>query len=129
MIEEIIDLDLPHVVSPPAPDAQRSTIKVIERRGETVPLVSLGGLFALPAPGKPAGKALIVRHNAEPFAFAIDRMLGQQEVVVRPLEDPLVKVAGVAGATDLGDGKPTLVLDLFGLIGIIAARNQRALIA
>jgi two-component system, chemotaxis family, sensor kinase CheA len=39
-------------------------------------------------------------------------MLGRQEVVVRPLEDPLVHVRGVAGATDLGDGRPTLVLDL-----------------
>ena len=30
----------------------------------------------------------------------------------RPLEDPLIKVLGVSGSTDLGDGKPTLVLDL-----------------
>jgi two-component system, chemotaxis family, sensor kinase CheA len=58
-----------------------------------------------------------VRRQGEPFAFAIDRMFGQQEVVVRPLEDPLVKVVGVSGATDLGDGRPTLVLDLLGLAG------------
>ena len=57
-------------------------------------------------------KALLVRRNHEPIAFGVDRMLGQQEVVVRPLEDPLVHVPGVAGATDLGDGQPTLVLDL-----------------
>ena len=44
-------------------------------------------------------------------------MLGQQEVVVRPLEDPLVKVAGISGTTDLGDGRPTLVLDLAALGG------------
>jgi len=36
---------------------------------------------------------------------------------VRPLEDPLVRVPGVTGATDLGDGRPTLVLDLFALAG------------
>jgi two-component system chemotaxis sensor kinase CheA len=47
-------------------------------------------------------------------------MLGQQEVVVRPLEDPLVKVVGVAGSTDLGDGRPTLVLDLLALSGAIS---------
>lgn len=129
MVEEIIELDLPTVTAPPAPGGQRTLVKVIERRGEAVPLVSLGGLFEMPSLEKPAGKALIVRRNDEPFAFAIDRMLGQQEVVVRPLEDPLVKVAGIAGATDLGDGKPTLVLDLFGLIGIIAAKNHRSLYA
>ena len=49
------------------------------------------------------------------MAFGVDRMLGQQEVVVRPLDDDLVRVPGVAGATDLGDGRPTLVLDLVGL--------------
>jgi two-component system chemotaxis sensor kinase CheA len=45
-------------------------------------------------------------------AFGIDRLLGQQEVVVRPVHDTLVRVKGLAGATDLGDGRPTLVLDL-----------------
>jgi len=38
-------------------------------------------------------------------------MLGQQEIVVRPLMDPLVTVEGVTGSTDLGDGRPTLMLD------------------
>jgi two-component system, chemotaxis family, sensor kinase CheA len=34
---------------------------------------------------------------------------------VRPLVDELVKVAGVTGSTDLGDGRPVLVLDLIAL--------------
>jgi two-component system chemotaxis sensor kinase CheA len=58
---------------------------------------------------------MIVQREGERFAFAVDHMLGQQEVVVRPLEDPLVKVKGVTGSTDLGDGRPTLVLDLWAL--------------
>jgi two-component system, chemotaxis family, sensor kinase CheA len=36
-------------------------------------------------------------------------------VVVRPLEDRLVRVPGISGTTDLGDGRPTLVLDLIAL--------------
>jgi two-component system, chemotaxis family, sensor kinase CheA len=124
MVEEIIELDLAHVHAPPAPRGESGVIRIIERRGEAVPLVSLANLFAMPL-GAPAGKALLVRRNDEPFAFAIDRMLGQQEIVVRPLEDPLVKVTGVTGATDLGDGKPTLVLDLFGLIAM-AGKKPRA---
>ena len=71
-------------------------------------------------------KALVVRRTDDAFAFVVDRMLGQQEVVVRPLEDPLVKVVGVAGATDLGDGKPTLVLDLISLIGKANRLTRRA---
>jgi two-component system, chemotaxis family, sensor kinase CheA len=45
-------------------------------------------------------------------------MLGRHEVVVRPVDDVLVKVPGIAGSTDLGDGAPTLVLDL----GALGAR-------
>jgi two-component system chemotaxis sensor kinase CheA len=48
--------------------------------------------------------------------------LGQQEAVVRPLIDPLVQAPGVAGATDLGDGRPTIVLDLVALGASLARR-------
>ena len=95
---------------------------MIGRRGEAVPILRLDEVFGLPTAaaekreGKPVGqKVIIVRRHGEPFAFAVDRMLGRQEVVVRPLEDPLVKVDGVSGTTDLGDGRPTLVLDLASL--------------
>ena len=62
---------------------------------------------------------MVVRRNGEVIAFAVDRVIGRQEVVVRPIDDPLVAVPGIAGATDLGDGRPTLVLDLNEL-GIVA---------
>ena len=53
-------------------------------------------------------------------------MLGQQEVVVRPLEDALVRVTGVSGTTDLGDGRPTLVLDLAALGDRLCAASRGA---
>jgi two-component system chemotaxis sensor kinase CheA len=68
----------------------------------------------------------VVRRNGEPFAFIVDRMMGQQEIVVRPLEDPLVRVTGVPGVTDLGDGRPTLVLDLLALSGALSTRRAEA---
>jgi two-component system chemotaxis sensor kinase CheA len=87
---------------------------VLRRRGEDIPLFDLAAFFALtPAPG--LASALVVRREGEPCAFSVDHMLGQQEVVVRPLEDPLVKVPGITGSTDLGDGLPTLVIDLWAL--------------
>ena len=60
-------------------------------------------------------QAVLVRRAGEAFAFGLDRVAGQQESVVRPLVDPLVQVKGISGATDLGDGRPTLVLDLVAL--------------
>lgn len=118
MIEEILELEAAKLVRGPA----RGDLRLFERRGEAIPVVQLATVFGLAAARGNSMKALLVRRNGEPMAFAIDRVVGQQEVVVRPLEDPLVRVPGVSGATDLGDGRPTLVVDLAGLSGAIALR-------
>lgn len=135
MVEEIQELDPTRTVrGPDRRRVQRGTPErrqaprgtdMIERRGEAVPLLRLDEIFGLAAGVESGRKVIIVRRNGEPFAFAVDRMLGQQEVVVRPLEDQLVRVAGISGTTDLGDGKPTLVLDLVALGGKLAAGTTR----
>ena len=100
-------------------------MRMIERRGSAVPLVSLETLFHLPkpaiagAPARPSSSGAA----ASSSAFEVDRMLGQQEVVVRPLEDPLTRQPGIVGSTDLGDGQPTLVLDLFSLSAKLTRRK------
>ncbi|RKH49625.1 chemotaxis protein CheA [Corallococcus sp. AB050B] len=122
-VEELIDVV--GVVRPAGADG----VGLVERRGAAVPLVSLARLLdASVDPGAvgQGAKALIVRQRGEPVAFAVDRLVGQQEIVLRPLEDPLVRVPGVAGATDLGDGQPTLVLDLGALGAARAGRRKRA---
>jgi two-component system chemotaxis sensor kinase CheA len=95
---------------------------LVRHRGRVVPLLSLAHVFELER-SLTENTALIVRRGDEAVAFAVDRMLGQQEVVVRPLNDILVKVPGVSGATDLGDGQPTLVLDLFQLGAHLSERG------
>jgi two-component system, chemotaxis family, sensor kinase CheA len=123
-VEEIIEIEPARVSRAPAPHSTRFETRLLERRGEIIPLVALGELFELDlraTPGETSAKALIVRRQGEPFAFAVDRMLGQQEVVVRPMEDPLVRVLGVAGTTDLGSGQPTLVIDLLALSARVAS--------
>ena len=122
-VEELIDVA--GVVRPAGADG----IGLVQRRGAAVPLVSLVSLLDATGDASAAGqgaKALIVRQRGEPVAFAVDRLVGQQEIVLRPLEDPLVRVPGVAGATDLGDGQPTLVLDLGALGAARAGRRKRA---
>jgi two-component system chemotaxis sensor kinase CheA len=114
MVEEIVEIDPARLLRAPSRSGQQE-VHLLERRGEAVPVVALEGMLQLERGDQGRRKALIVRRNAEPFAFEVDRMLGQQEVVVRPLEDVLVRVPGVTGSTDLGDGRPTLVLDLLSL--------------
>jgi two-component system, chemotaxis family, sensor kinase CheA len=86
---------------------------LLRRRGAAVPLVHLARVLSLA--GGRSVHALVVRRGGEAIAFGLDRVVGQREAVVRPLEDPLVRVAGISGATDLGDGRATLVLDLVSL--------------
>ncbi|WP_224362938.1 chemotaxis protein CheA [Hyalangium versicolor] len=110
-VEEIIEVDSTRIIRPPG--LAEGGVTLVERRGHAVPLVPLERLLRRDAGREgPGSKAFVVRQRGAPVAFAVDRLLGQQEIVLRPLEDPLVQVPGVAGATDLGDGQPTLVLDL-----------------
>jgi two-component system, chemotaxis family, sensor kinase CheA len=121
MVEEILEIDPDKVIVGPdgakRGDARHSGL--IERRGEVIPLIDLAQALHLPAARRVVRQALLVRRNGEPMAFGLERVRGQQEAVVRPLIDPLVQVAGISGATDLGDGRPTLVLDLISLGGTL----------
>jgi two-component system, chemotaxis family, sensor kinase CheA len=114
MVDEILEVDRARVRRPPSAAERALQVGLIDRRGEVVPICDLDACLDLGARAS-ATKAILVRRNGRPFAFAVDRMLGQQEVVVRPIDDPLVRVTGVAGSTDLGDGRPTLVIDLVAL--------------
>lgn len=123
-VEEIVDLADLRRVAAPDPGRRRRQVELLPWRGELVAHVPLAYLLAHGRDhdqGEQVGcatsvrKAMVVRSGGALFSFGVDRMLGQQEVVVRPLEDPLVRVDGVTGTTDLGDGRPTLVLDLVAL--------------
>ena len=115
MVDEIIEVDPNGLARVPASDDGSLTVDIISRRGMAVPMVQLSHVFRLHTSSKATTKAIIVRRAGSPIAFAVDRMLGQQEVVIRPVNDALVRAPGVSGATDLGDGRPTLVLDLVAL--------------
>jgi two-component system chemotaxis sensor kinase CheA len=121
-VDAIIEIEPGSVVLPPGTGG----LGMLSRHGESLPLVWLDTLFGLAATADRArSKAMIIRREELALAFAVDRMLGQQEIVVRPLTDPLVSVAGVAGAADLGDGRATLVVDLYALGSRLAGVGAR----
>lgn len=94
--------------------------ELLPHRGRVLPLLRLADVFG---EGRQSGSfvVLVVGDGGATVALAADRVLGLREVVVRPLADPLVQVPGVAGATELGDGRAVLILDGAGL-----ARYARA---
>jgi two-component system chemotaxis sensor kinase CheA len=118
-VDELVEVDPAGLVAGPGAFRAGAPVRMLRWRGESVPYVELRDALGLHRGG--AGrKGLVVRADGVSFAFGVDRMIGRQEVVIRPMSDPLVDLAGIAGATDLGDGKPTLVLDLPALTRTLA---------
>lgn len=98
--------------------------ELIRCHGGVLPLLRLGDVFRAPRPAGPF-VALVVGEGAAAVALAADRALGLREVVVRPLADPLVQVPGFGGATELGDGRPVLILDPAGMARYARRRSVR----
>ena len=94
-----------------------ASVRAIEKnelapyRDGALPILRLSRLFNLDArPGRSL-HVFVVGQGSSAVGLAVDRIIGQREIVVRPLADTLVKVEGVVGATDLGDGRAVLILD------------------
>ncbi len=85
-------------------------------RDRIVPLVKLADLFALPPGSGGRQYAVILGRGDKRVGLVVDRLRGQQEVVIKAL-DPSVSGAtfGIAGATIMGDGRVVLILDVAAL--------------
>ncbi len=115
-VEDLVELEAERISSAPHPGAREGQVRLLQHRGNTLPLYTLSEVLGYEARTGLRPKAIIVRKHDQCFAFEVDKMISQQEVVVRPLRDALVNVRGISGSTDLGDGQPTLVLDLLALV-------------
>jgi two-component system chemotaxis sensor kinase CheA len=70
--------------------------------------------------------AFVIGAGPAAVGVLVDRISGQREIVVKTLRDPLVKVAGISGATELGDGRLVLILDAAGLVRKVRGRATTA---
>lgn len=92
--------------------------EIISYRGHVLPLNYLARLFNLVSTTKKSEKltVVVIGNNINSTALVVNRILGLKEIVVRPLTDPFVQSPGLAGATELGDGRVVLILDILALI-------------
>ncbi len=79
-------------------------------RGEYVPLISLCDRLHLDEDSEGALAMIVDVHGAR-FGLRIDEVAGQQQVVIKALEDNYRSVPGVSGATIMSDGSVALILD------------------
>jgi two-component system chemotaxis sensor kinase CheA len=94
------------------------TGRVVRVRGEYLPLIPLYQLFGIePEHTDPTrGIVVILESEGKKAAMFVDDLVGQQQVVVKNLESNYHKVAGLSGATILGDGGVALILDVSGIL-------------
>lgn len=95
-------------------------VLILER---TIPLLSLPELLGASSPAGPEGGGsngrayvILTGRGRQEVGVLVDRVLGKDEIVVKPLKGILRAVPGLAGATILGDGRVVLILDLVNLI-------------
>jgi two-component system chemotaxis sensor kinase CheA len=99
-----------------------STREAITLRGATLPLTRLGRFFGAQELAPPDPLFVVVTGLAqERLGLAVDELLGQQDIVVKPLGSLLAGVRGIAGATDLGQRSTVLVLDMGAIIEDVVA--------
>jgi two-component system chemotaxis sensor kinase CheA len=95
-----------------------SELRTVERRevftlrGQTLPFVRLSRLFKLEEAPLERHLVVIIGLAQQRFGLAVDALLGQQDIVTKPLGGRLSRIPGVAGATELGDRRAVLVLDV-----------------
>ena len=97
---------------------------VVRYRDGVLPVVHLARVFGFPEAEAASCYLLVVGSEAAPMGLRVDRLLGLREIVVHPVADRLVAMPGVAGATDLGNGHVSLILDTAALLRM--AEEQRA---
>ena len=106
-------------IRPKPSELQRITGKgeVVQLRGEWVPMVRLYEVFNTTPDVTDPSKALLVIVEAEGkrVAVLVDELTGQQQVVIKSLEENYQRVDAISGATILGDGQVALILDIPGL--------------
>ena len=104
-------------------------------RGRAVVLLRLGELLSFHG-GRPADAAspghpvlgvaettlVIVGEAGEEVGLAVDRVIGEEDVVIKSIAENFANVLGIAGASILGDGRVSLILDIASLVEIVSKK-------
>ncbi len=119
--EETLILPLAYVLEAlqPQPEDIRTMSgegRVLRVRGEYLPILSLSDYYGYGQRRSGESLVVVVEGDGQKIALEVDELLGQQQVVVKNIENNYRRIAGVSGATILGDGRVALIVDIGGLV-------------
>ncbi len=118
-VEECVELDRMGL----ALSRERRCVSV---RGELVPTVSLRSLFGVNGSLPERQELLLTRHAGQRVGVAVDRLVGRVQAVIQSLGEGLHGISRFSGATILGDGSVSLILDLSALVSESRFAEQRS---
>jgi two-component system chemotaxis sensor kinase CheA len=91
--------------------------EVITLRGQVVPPIRVGEFFGLGNERDPDKVMIvIVGLQGRQVGLVVDSFQGEQEIVIKPLSDVIGAIPGISGATILGNGSISLILDVHSLV-------------
>ncbi len=106
--------------------------EVFNVREDVISLIRLSRLFNIPTENnREYSYVVIVGSGEKKMGLMIDSLIGEEDVVIKPLRDKYTNVPGIAGATILGDGTVALIIDVSQLLDLglrqeIENRKRRA---
>ncbi len=91
--------------------------RLLQIRGEYVPVVDLATRFAMHTDADENERFVVLceAEGTNKLAIIVDEIIGQQQVVIKSLEENYERIDGIAGGTILGDGQVALIVDVQGL--------------
>jgi two-component system, chemotaxis family, sensor kinase CheA len=92
--------------------------EMIKLRDQLIPISRLNSRFGIGGPLERESEYVVIVGSGErKGGVIVDRLIGQQEIVIKALDDYLGELAGIAGGTIMGDGRISLILDIDSFVG------------
>ncbi|MCG8315300.1 MAG: chemotaxis protein CheA [Pseudomonadales bacterium] len=100
---------------------------VFRLRDEYIPIIKLWEVFGIVPASKDISDSLLVvlEAGSSKVALVVDDLLGQQQVVIKSMETNYKKIEGISGATILGDGTVSMILDITDLVHMAGIHHQQ----
>ncbi|MFO7606640.1 MAG: chemotaxis protein CheA [Desulfurivibrionaceae bacterium] len=100
-------------------------VEVIHMRDTTMPIFRLADVFGIEGASRDISQSfvVIVTTGMQEIGLVVDELIGQEEVVIKPLVDYLREESGFSGATIIGDGRISLILDIYELVKMTSEKQ------
>ena len=105
--------------------------EVLNVRNEVISILRLGRLFGIRSVQESDTAFIVIVGTADKkLGIMVDSLIGEEDIVIKPLKDQFTNSPGIAGASILGDGSVSLIIDVAQLLELglkqeLQARERR----